>query len=502
MNKGYILAIDQGTTGSTVLVFDHDGIARGRAYREFQQYYPKPGWVEHDAQMIWSVTHQVVQEALNRADILPQHIVGIGIANQRETTLLWDRETGEPVHRAIVWQDRRAAGICETLREEGHEATFRDKTGLVCDPYFSGTKVRWLLDNVSGLRERAERGELAFGTIDSWLVHKLTGGRVHVTDVSNASRTLMYNIHSLEWDQELLDLLRVPAGILPEVKPSAEVFGETDPEAFFGARVPVAGIAGDQQAALFGEACHGEGMAKNTYGTGSFLLMNTGTQPVASQHGLLSTIAWRIGDEPVEYALEGAIFVTGAAVQWLRDELNIIDDAADTERMALSLSGNDNVYFVPALTGLGAPHWDPYARGTLLGVTRGTTKAHIARAVLESIAYQTRDIVEIMVDESGIPLKELRADGGGAVNTFLMQFQADTLGVPVKVPRITETTALGAAYLAGLATGFWKDRAEIDAKWQLAQCYQPGMPEADRTALYRRWHRAVELSKAWDAPLE
>ncbi|WP_168013598.1 glycerol kinase GlpK [Halomonas salinarum] len=502
MNKGYILAIDQGTTGSTVLVFDHDGTARGKAYREFQQYYPKPGWVEHDAEMIWNVTHQVVSEALTHADILPDQIVGIGITNQRETTVLWDRETGEPVHRAIVWQDRRAAGICETLREEGLEATFRDKTGLVCDPYFSGTKVRWLLDNVSGLRERAERGELAFGTIDSWLVYKLTGGRVHATDVSNASRTLMYNIHTLEWDEALLDLLKVPAVLLPEVKASSSLFGETDPDAFFGARVPVAGIAGDQQAALFGEACHGEGMAKNTYGTGSFLLMNTGTQPVASQHGLLTTIAWRIGDEPVEYALEGAIFVTGAAVQWLRDELGIIEDAADTERMALSLSGNDNVYFVPALTGLGAPYWDPYARGTLLGVTRGTTKAHIARAVLESIAYQARDIVEVMVDESGIPLRELRADGGGAVNTFLMQFQADVLGVPVKVPRITETTALGAAYLAGLATGFWKDRAEIDAKWQLAQRYQPAMPEAERAALYQRWHRAVALSRAWDSPLE
>ncbi|WP_136253029.1 glycerol kinase GlpK [Onishia niordana] len=502
MNKGYILAIDQGTTGSTVLVFDHDGTARGKAYREFQQYYPKPGWVEHDAEMIWSVTHQVVSEALTHADILPDQIVGIGITNQRETTVLWDRETGEPVHRAIVWQDRRAAGICETLREKGLEATFRDKTGLVCDPYFSGTKVRWLLDNVSGLRERAERGELAFGTIDSWLVYKLTGGRVHVTDVSNASRTLMYNIHTLEWDEALLDLLNVPAVLLPEVMASSSRFGETDPDAFFGACVPVAGIAGDQQAALFGEACHGEGMAKNTYGTGSFLLMNTGAQPVASQHGLLTTIAWRIGDEPVEYALEGAIFVTGAAVQWLRDELGIIEDAADTEQMALSLSGNDNVYFVPALTGLGAPYWDPYARGTLLGVTRGTTKAHIARAVLESIAYQARDIVEVMVDESGIPLRELRADGGGAVNTFLMQFQADVLGVPVKVPRITETTALGAAYLAGLATGFWKDRAEIDAKWQLAQRYQPAMPESERVALYQRWHRAVALSRAWDSPLE
>ena len=452
--------------------------------------------------MIWSVTHQVVSEALTHADILPDQIVGIGITNQRETTVLWDRETGEPVHRAIVWQDRRAAGICETLREKGLEATFRDKTGLVCDPYFSGTKVRWLLDNVSGLRERAERGELAFGTIDSWLVFKLTGGRVHATDVSNASRTLMYNIHTLEWDEALLDLLNVPAVLLPEVKASSSRFGETDPDAFFGAHVPVAGIAGDQQAALFGEACHGEGMAKNTYGTGSFLLMNTGTQPVASQHGLLTTIAWRIGDEPVEYALEGAIFVTGAAVQWLRDELGIIEDAADTEQMALSLSGNDNVYFVPALTGLGAPYWDPYARGTLLGVTRGTTKAHIARAVLESIAYQARDIVEVMVDESGIPLRELRADGGGAVNTFLMQFQADVLGVPVKVPRITETTALGAAYLAGLATGFWKDRAEIDAKWQLAQRYQPAMPEDARAVLYRRWHRAVALSRAWDSPLE
>ncbi|MFC3283117.1 glycerol kinase GlpK [Litchfieldella rifensis] len=502
MKNGYVLAIDQGTTGSTVLVFDHDGAVRGKAYREFTQHYPKPGWVEHDALEIWEVTLQVAEDALARADVQAEALVAIGITNQRETALLWDRQTGEPVHRAIVWQDRRTAALCDELRERGLEPLFRNKTGLVSDPYFSGTKVRWLLDNVSGLRERAEQGELAFGTIDAWLVYKLTGGRVHVTDVSNASRTLLYNIFELEWDPELLEILDIPAAILPEVKPSSHVYGETDPEVFFGASVPVAGIAGDQQAALFGEACYGQGLAKNTYGTGSFVLMNTGTQPVTSQRGLLTTIAWGVGDEPVEYALEGAIFVTGAAVQWLRDELQIIANAADTEHLALSLPANDNVYFVPALTGLGAPYWDPYARGTLLGITRGTSKAHIARAVLESIAYQTRDVVEVMVAESGIPLKELRADGGASVNTFLMQFQADTLGVPVKVPRITETTALGAAYLAGLATGFWKDRAEIDAKWQLAQCYRPGMKESERAALYRRWHKAVEHARAWDAALE
>lgn len=498
MTTGYVLAIDQGTTGSTVLIFDHEGSIKTKAYSEFTQHYPRPGWVEHDADEIWGVTHKVVGEALERAGIEAEDIAAIGITNQRETVVLWDKKTGHPVHRAIVWQDRRTADYCAQLKAQGLEQTFRDKTGLVTDPYFSGTKVRWLLEHSPALRKRAEQGEIAFGTIDSWLVYKLTGGRVHITDYSNASRTLLYNIHDLQWDKEILEILDIPAAILPEVKPSSYVYGETDPAAFFGTSVPVSGIAGDQQAALFGQACYGEGLAKNTYGTGSFVLMNTGTEAVASKGKLLTTIAWGIGDEPVEYALEGAVFITGAAVQWLRDGLKIIKNAGETESLARSVQSNDGVYFVPALVGLGAPHWDPYARGALLGVTRGTTEAHIARAVLESICYQTRDVVEAMEEESGIKLKELRADGGASVNTFLMQFQADQLGVPVEVPRITETTALGAAYLAGLATGYWKSRDELDAKWKLAQRYSPGMPDAEREKLYRRWQKALQRSKGWE----
>ncbi len=499
MNAGYVLAIDQGTTGSTVLIFDHEGAIKAKAYSEFTQHYPRPGWVEHDADEIWGVTHKVVGEALERAGIEDANeIAAIGITNQRETVVLWDRKTGHPVHRAIVWQDRRTADYCAQLKAQGLEQTFRDKTGLVTDPYFSGTKVRWLLEHSPGLRARAENGELAFGTIDSWLVYKLTGGKVHITDYSNASRTLLYNIYDLQWDKEILEIFNIPESILPEVKPSSQVYGKTDPAAFFGASVPVSGIAGDQQAALFGQACYGEGLAKNTYGTGSFVLMNTGTEAVASKGKLLTTIAWKIGDEPVEYALEGAVFITGAAVQWLRDGLKIIKNAAETEQLARSVQSNDGVYFVPALVGLGAPHWDPYARGALLGITRGTTEAHIARAVLESICYQTRDVVEAMEEESGIKLKELRADGGASVNTFLMQFQSDQLGVPVEVPRITETTALGAAYLAGLATGYWASRDELDAKWKLAQRYSPGMDEAQRSRLYARWKKALERAKGWE----
>ena len=494
----YVLSIDQGTTGTTVMIFDHDGGVKTKAYSEFAQHFPKPGWVEHDADEIWNVTQRVIGEALEKGGVKAREIQAIGITNQRETVVLWDKKTGKPVARAIVWQDRRTAGFCDQLKAQGHEQTFRDKTGLVTDPYFSGTKVRWLLENVDGLRSRAENGEIAFGTIDSWLVYKLTGGRVHITDYSNASRTLLYNIFDLQWDPELLEILDVPEAMLPEVKPSSHVYGETTADAFFGANVPVAGIAGDQQAALFGQACYGEGLAKNTYGTGSFVLMNTGTEAIKSQGKLLTTIAWGIGDEPVEYALEGAIFVTGAAVQWLRDGLKMINNAGETEGLAHSLQSNEGVYFVPALVGLGAPHWDPYARGALFGVTRGTTQAHIARAVLESMCYQTRDVVEAMEEESGIKLKELRADGGAAVNSFLIQFQADMLGVPVEVPRITETTALGSAYLAGLATGFWKSRDELDAKWQLAQRYTPGMGEPERSKLYQRWQKAVERAKGWE----
>lgn len=497
--SGYVLAIDQGTTGTTVLIFDHDGSVKGRAYSEFTQHYPRPGWVEHDATEIWKVTIAVIADAFRSAGIRASDLCAIGITNQRETAVLWDRATSHPVHNAIVWQDRRTAAYCDQLRaQDGLEERIRAKTGLVIDPYFSGTKVRWMLDNVAGLRGRAERGEICFGTIDSWLVWNLTGGRVHITDYSNASRTLLYNIHDLKWDEEILGLLDIPSAILPEVKPSSHVYGETDPEMFFGTHsIPVAGIAGDQQAALFGQACYGEGLAKNTYGTGSFVLMNTGREAVRSKEKLLTTIAWGIGDEPVEYALEGAVFITGAAVQWLRDGLKIIENAAETEHMANSLASNDGVYFVPALVGLGAPHWDPYARGLLIGITRGTTRAHVGRAVLESICYQTCDIVQTMQRDSGISLKELRADGGASVNGWLMQFQSDMLGVPVEVPRIVETTALGAAYLAGLATGYWQSRDELDAKWQLAHRYEPRMPQAERERLHGRWLAALERAKGW-----
>lgn len=497
--SGYVLAIDQGTTGTTVLIFDHDGSVKGRAYSEFTQHYPRPGWVEHDATEIWKVTIAVIADAFRSTGIRASDLRAIGITNQRETAVLWDRATSQPVHNAIVWQDRRTAAYCDQLRaQDGLEERIRAKTGLVIDPYFSGTKVRWMLDNVAGLRGRAERGEICFGTIDSWLVWNLTGGRVHITDYSNASRTLLYNIHDLKWDEEILGLLDIPSAILPEVKPSSHVYGETDPEMFFGTHsIPVAGIAGDQQAALFGQACYGEGLAKNTYGTGSFVLMNTGREAVRSKEKLLTTIAWGIGDEPVEYALEGAVFITGAAVQWLRDGLKIIENAAETEHMANSLASNDGVYFVPALVGLGAPHWDPYARGLLIGITRGTNRAHVGRAVLESICYQTCDIVQTMQRDSGISLKELRADGGASVNGWLMQFQSDMLGVPVEVPRIVETTALGAAYLAGLATGYWQSRDELDAKWQLAHRYEPRMPQAERERLHGRWLAALERAKGW-----
>ncbi len=497
MTEGYVLAIDQGTTGTTVLVLDHEGAVRGRAYSEFTQFYPRPGWVEHDAAEIWDVSIRVIEEALRDGDIQAQQLVAVGITNQRETTVLWDRATGEPVARAIVWQDRRTAGITDELRRQGHEDMARAKAGLVLDPYFSGTKVKWMLDNLEGLRGRAQRGELAFGTVDSWLIWKLTGGRVHATDYTNAARTLLFNIHELRWDPELLAMLEVPDSLLPDLMPSSHVYAETDPSIFFGARVPVAGVAGDQHAALFGQACFERGLVKGTYGTGSFILMNTGPDAVASREGLLTTPAWSVGNAPVEYALEGSIFVTGSAVQWLRDGLGIIRAAAETEELAKSLESNEGVYFVPALAGLGAPHWDPYARGTLLGMTRGTTRAHLARAALEAIAYQTRDVVEVMQRESGIPVPELRADGGAVANGFLMQFQADVLGVPVEVPEITETTALGAAYLAGLATGFWQSQDDLRQRWKLGRRYEPRMDEREREALYSRWLESVERTKGW-----
>ncbi len=493
----HILAIDQGTTGTRVLVVDGDGEVTGDAYSEFRQRYPRPGWVEHDPEEIWRVSRDVAERAIGEAGVGSRDLVAVGITNQRETTVVWDRQSGEPVHNAIVWQDRRTAEMCDRLKAEGREELFRSKTGLVVDAYFSGTKLAWLLEHVEGLRERAEAGGLAFGTIDSWLLWKLTHGRVHATDYSNASRTLLYDIYDLAWDEELLDVLGVPHQLLPQVHPSSHIYAETDPQAFLGAAVPIAGIAGDQQAALFAQACYDEGLAKNTYGTGSFVLMNFGTRPQRVSEGPLVTIAWGIGDAPVEYALEGAIFVTGGAVQWLRDELGIIAEASESEELAASVEGNDDVYFVPALTGLGAPHWDPYARGTIIGLTRGTSRAHLARATLESIAYQTRDVVASMEEQTGTELKELRADGGAVSNRWLMQFQADILGVPVVVPKISETTALGSAYLAGLATGLWAGQEELRERWTVQHRYEPRLAEAERERLCERWREAVRRALGW-----
>jgi glycerol kinase len=497
MAGDYVLAIDQGTTSSRAIVFNHDSATVGEAQREFTQHYPRPGWVEHDANEIWDVTLGVMREALEDAGVSPADIAAIGITNQRETVVMWDKDTGEPVHNAIVWQDRRGAQICSDLSEQGYDEMVANKTGLVIDAYFSGSKVRWLLENVDGLKERAQNGEVLFGTIDTWVIYKLTGGRAHVTDYSNASRTLMYNIFDLQWDDELLEMLGgVPRAALPEVRPSSYVYGNTDADVF-GAEVPVAGVAGDQQAALFGEVAFDKGLTKNTYGTGSFALMMTGTEPIKSERQLLTTIAWGLGDEPVEYALEGAIFITGAAVQWLRDGLGIIESAEETEELAASLDSNDDVYFVPALVGLGAPHWDSYARGTIVGLTRGSSRAHLARAALESMCYQTRDAVEAMEADSGTDIPTFKADGGAAANRWMMQFQADILGTPVEVPETLETTALGAAYLAGLAVGFWEDKEELKSRWRLRRRYDPQMDEEERERLYGRWKEAVARAKEW-----
>ena len=496
----FILSVDQGTTGTTVLVFGHDGRVRGQAYKEFAQIYPQPGWVEHDATVIWNDCLELMNHALAQARIEPNQVAGIGIVNQRETVVCWDKATGKPAMNAIVWQDRRTAKLCDRLRAEQLEPKVQEKTGLLLDPYFSGTKIKWMLDQDSSLRKRAERGELLVGTIESWLLWQLTAGEVHATDYSNASRTMLYNIRQLDWDDELLGVLDIPRQMLPRVVPSSAVLATTARELFDGARIPISGMAGDQQAALFGQACYGHGRVKNTYGTGSFLLMNTGTQPRASSQRLLSTIAWRIGDQPVEYALEGAVFICGAAVQWLRDGLRIIEAASETERLAQSLSDNEGVYFVPALVGLGAPYWDPYARGTIVGLTQGTTRAHLARAALEAICYQTRDVADAMSRDAGIPVEEVRADGGAVVNRFLMQFQADVLGVPVRIPQVTETTALGAAYLAGLGVGFWESRDEIDEHWNQAAEYLPQLAQHQRDDLYDRWKSAVERSRAWVRP--
>ncbi len=492
----HILALDQGTTSSRAIVFGRDGRIAGAAQREFEQIYPRPGEVEHDPEAIWSTQLRVAHEALDDAKLSMSDIAAIGIANQRETTVLWDRATGRAVANAIVWQSRVSAGICDALEADGLEDTFRAKTGLVLDPYFSGTKIKHLLDTVAGLRQGAERGEVLFGTIDTFLLWRLTGGRVHATDYSNASRTLLYNIHTLDWDDELLALLGVPRAMLPDVRSSSEVYGHTDDDVL-GASVPIAGIAGDQQAATFGQACFEPGSAKNTYGTGCFLLLNTGSEPVRSDSGLLTTIGWGLGGE-VTYCLEGAIFVAGAVVQWLRDGLRCIEQSADVEPLAASVPDSGGVYFVPAFVGLGAPRWDPYARGVIVGITRATTAGHIARAAIESMAYQTRDVLDAMQQDAGLRIDDLRVDGGATVNDALLQFQADMLGVPIHRPVVAETTALGVAYLAGLAVGYWNDTADVQRNWALDRMFKPQMDAQASDQLYARWQQAVTRSLDWE----
>ena len=494
----YILALDQGTTSSRAIVFAHDGRIVSMAQQEFRQILPAPGHVEHDPEQIWLSQINVATEALRRAKLTAHQIAAIGIANQRETTILWERATGRPVANAIVWQSRVSAGICDRLKAEGCEPTIRHKTGLLVDAYFSGTKIQYLLDSVDGLRQRAEAGEILFGTVDTWLIWKLTGGRVHVTDVSNASRTMLFNLETLSWDDELLDLLAVPRVMLPEVRSSSEVYGETD-GGWFGEPIPISGDAGDQQAATFGQACFEPGSAKNTYGTGCFLLLNTGEQPHRPEGKLLTTIGWKLGDR-VTYCLEGSVFIGGAVIGWLRDGLGLIDRSADIERLAASVPDSGGVVFVPAFVGLGAPHWDPYARGTILGITGGTTGGHLARAAVESMAYQSLDLLESMRSEAGVDVPVLRVDGGASVNNSLMQFQADLLGVPVERPVVSETTALGAAYLAGLAVGYWKDLAEIRGNWALQQRFEPTLSDDLRQQLSVRWSDAVRRSLDWAKP--
>lgn len=495
--KNYVMAFDQGTTSCRAILFDKEGKIVGVSQQEFAQIYPKAGWVEHDAMEIWGTQSGVARQVLEVNGIRPDEIAAIGITNQRETTVVWDKNTGRPIYNAIVWQCRRTADICEELKAKGYEELIREKTGLVIDAYFSGTKIKWILDNVEGAREKAERGDLLFGTMDTWLIWNLTRGKVHVTDYTNASRTMIYNINTLEWDDELLEILNIPKSMLPEVRPSSEIYGTTDERTFGGANIPIAGDAGDQQAALFGQACFEEGMAKNTYGTGCFLLMNTGEKPVKSENGLLTTIAWGL-DGKVNYALEGSIFIAGAAIQWLRDELRLIYDSPQSEYYANLVPDSNGVYVVPAFTGLGAPHWDMYARGAILGLTRGVKREHIVRATLESIAYQTKDVIRAMEEDSKIKLNRLKVDGGASANNFLMQFQSDILGVPVDRPKIAETTAQGAAYLAGLAVGFWKDKEEIKNKWELDKTFDVNMDSEKREKLYSKWLKAVERSKDWE----
>ena len=491
----FILALDQGTTSSRAILFDRAGAIRNLAQREFTQHYPQPGWVEHDADEIWATQAGVMAEVVAQAGVNFNQVAAIGITNQRETTVVWDRASGRPIHRAIVWQDRRTADLCDSLKQRGLAPTIQEKTGLVIDAYFSGTKLKWILDHVDGARKAAAEGKLAFGTIDTWLAWKLTNGRAHITDVSNASRTLLYNIRTHQWDDELLKLLDVPRAMLPEVRASSERYAETADQ-LFSTRVPIAGIAGDQQAALFGQMCLQPGMLKHTYGTGGFMMLNTGDKPVPSKNNLLTTIGWKVQGQ-VTYALEGSIFIAGAVVQWLRDGLGIIRTSSDVERLAASVADNGGIYLVPAFAGLGAPHWDQFARGTIVGITRGTTAGHLARAALESIAYQTMDVLQAMEADSGIPLKELRVDGGATVDDLLMQFQADLIGVPLVRPKVRETTALGAAYLAGLAVGYWRDTNEIQHQWQKDKEFRPELDRAKVAELKRGWQKAVERAKGW-----
>jgi glycerol kinase len=491
-----VLALDQGTTSSRAILFDHEGAIAAVAQKEFQQIFPRTGWVEHDPDEIWTSQISVAIEALGKARVRPHDIVAAGITNQRETTIIWDRESGQPVYNAIVWQDRRTAAFCEQLKAEGHEPLIQERTGLLVDAYFSGSKVRWILDNVPGVRERAEAGKLAFGTVDSWLVWKLAGGRKHLTDASNASRTMLFNIHTGAWDEDLLRLFQIPSSLLPEVRSSSEVYAEVSTTLGLE-QIPIGGIAGDQQAALFGQMCLSPGLTKNTYGTGCFMLQNTGAKAVSSRNRLLTTVAWKM-NQRLEYCLEGSVFIGGAVVQWLRDGLGIIRSSSEVEALAMSVADNGGVYLIPAFAGLGAPHWDPYARGIIVGITRGTTAAHIARAALESIAYQVADLLDAMHADAGIRLAELRVDGGAARNDLMMQFQADLLGVPVVRPSVTETTAIGVAYLAGLAVGFWKTPQEVSAQWQVERRFEPQMPVSLASNLRERWKTALERAKRWE----
>ncbi len=496
LRESYILAIDQGTTSSRAILFDQRGQIRHSVQKEFTQLFPKPGWVEHDANEIWLSVQGVIAGLFSESDYDPEQVAAIGITNQRETAVVWDRHTGRPVYHAIVWQSRQTSDICDQLKADGYTEMIRDKTGLVIDAYFSATKIKWILEHVDGARERADRGDLLFGTIDSWLIWKLTGGKTHVTDYTNASRTMLYNIYERKWDDELLELFDIPAAMLPDVRSSSEIYGYSSHPMFYGRTIPIAGAAGDQQAALFGQACYEEGMAKNTYGTGCFMLMNTGSKPIASKSGLLTTMACGIQGE-VAYALEGSVFVAGSAIQWLRDGLRMLKKSSDSESYAHKVASTEGVYVVPAFVGLGTPYWDSDVRGAVFGLTRGTEKEHFVRATLESLAYQSKDVLDAMEKDSGLKLSALRVDGGASNNRFLMQFQSDILGTPVERPEVYETTALGAAYLAGLAVGFWRDRQEIADKWQLATRFEPAMAEAERSKLYGGWQRAVHAAIAF-----